>query len=655
MNKMFTQPTGPVAKQTNKQAIARLLSLKQSDVGYLSTTSPITGYSVLFDPVSQKTWDIGSATGTPISWTVSGAVLTLTTDTGIYTLALALIPADLVGYSVTGMSGYRTAQDSLADFVNLHDYHLDSDSTWDAAFTRAFAVSTNILIPWGTHEVSESIVLPAGANVIGLGAPSLVKCRDAINAGATNLVTVFTATGVDGIILSNLTVDGGVREINTVKRSTRTMRFRNCTNVQLLNIRVLNNADWATSFEGGSDIVVKDYYQRSYEYTDTSVNLNGGRDGLHFMNVSNVYAENLDIESGDDCVGITTEGTDMDNITIKGLRGSSKIASLVIFNEEQDSTGTYYSCNLTNLTINDIAIKSGGTARNIVRVVGYAEATTISNVSITNVKGTAYNSYGLWLSKAVGVHLDDINVKSQLAHGIYLNGISRLTGSAAGAYTGGNASDSFIGININNVTDSVFTPISYASYGFGVQIIGCSYCTFTPNIQDCGSGLLATNAGGNLRVTNCVGVNIPHGLAWGDSTVSYWGLLQTGNTNLEVGLEFKYSGATNSVLPNSYYYKRPVVDIKLKEASDGTVTTHILTGGTIVRNSTGNFTITFNQAMRSTNFSWQALAYFNGYIRHVRLASAVGDSGLTLQIVDNAAAVAYADHFEFKAFNVVGS
>ena len=30
MNKMFTQPTGPVAKQVNKQAIARKFGVKQS-------------------------------------------------------------------------------------------------------------------------------------------------------------------------------------------------------------------------------------------------------------------------------------------------------------------------------------------------------------------------------------------------------------------------------------------------------------------------------------------------------------------------------------------------------------------------------------------------------------------------------------------------
>lgn len=649
MNKMFTQPTGPVAKQTNKQAIARLLSLKQSDVGYLSTVLPINGYKVLFDPVSQKSWNIGSATGTPLTWSVSGSVLTLATDTGVYTLALALIPADLVGYSVTGMSGYRTAQDSLSDFVNLHDYHLDSDSTWDAAFTRAFAVSTNILIPWGTHEVSESIVLPAGANVIGLGAPSIVKCGDAANAGATNLVTVFTASNVDNIILSDLTVDGGVREINTIKRSTRPIRFRNCTNVQLLNLRVLNNADWSTSFEGGSGIVVKNYYQRSYKYTNTSVNLNGGRDGLHFMDCSNVYAEGLDIESDDDCVGITTTGTDMENITIKGLRGKSNAASLVIYNEEA-AAGNYYSNKLTNIKIDDIAVKAGGSARNIVRVIGFNSNTVIKGVNITNVRGTAGNSYGVWVQNASEVFLDGIDVSSRQAHGIYLYQIDKLTGCAAGKYIGDNASSLYVGVGLDTITNSVFTPIAYDSYGYGVQILNCKDSTFYPDAYNNGSGLFASNSGGNLCVVNCTGISIPSGRAKGSATVSYFGFTQAGNTDLFVGSGFVFGGFTNSSLPATYYLQAPTVDVKIKETSDGTVVTHILAGATIVRNSTGNFTITFNKDMTTINFSWQATAYRNGALVFVRLASAVGANSITIQIVDASNVPTYADHIEFKAF-----
>ncbi len=86
MNKMFTQPTGPVAKQTNKQAIARFNGIKQAEVGFLNTLVPIDTYSVLYDADTQTSWFRGTATGTPISWIVSDNVLTLVTSTGTYKL-----------------------------------------------------------------------------------------------------------------------------------------------------------------------------------------------------------------------------------------------------------------------------------------------------------------------------------------------------------------------------------------------------------------------------------------------------------------------------------------------------------------------------------------------------------------------------------------
>nr|DAL41233.1 MAG TPA_asm: tailspike protein [Caudoviricetes sp.] len=89
MNKMFTQPTGPVAKQTNKQAIARVNGLKQSAVGILSTDTPIDSYNVLYDTATQTSWFRGTATGTPISWTVNDDVMALTTSAGAFTLGLA--------------------------------------------------------------------------------------------------------------------------------------------------------------------------------------------------------------------------------------------------------------------------------------------------------------------------------------------------------------------------------------------------------------------------------------------------------------------------------------------------------------------------------------------------------------------------------------
>lgn len=91
MNKMFTQSTGPVAKQVNKQAIARIFGLKNSQVGYLSKDGPIDSYDVLFDNETQTCWYRSSATGTPVSWVVQESNLVLTTSDGFFTLLQATV------------------------------------------------------------------------------------------------------------------------------------------------------------------------------------------------------------------------------------------------------------------------------------------------------------------------------------------------------------------------------------------------------------------------------------------------------------------------------------------------------------------------------------------------------------------------------------
>ena len=93
------------------------------------------------------------------------------------------------------------------------------------------------------------------------------------------------------------------------------------------------------------------------------------------------------------------------------------------------------------------------------------------------------------------------------------------------------------------------------------------------------------------------------------------------------------------------------MDVKFKEDSAGTIINHLLYGASFVRNSVGNYTITFDNPMRSTNFSWSASAYRNGALIFVRLASAVGVSSITLQVVDSSNVATYADHIEFKAYN----
>lgn len=90
MNKVFTQPTGPVAKQTNKQAIARIFGIKQNQVGYLSQFLNLDDTVIVYEPVSQKSFWLADASGAVTSWSVIDNKLSLVTSNGTYLLNQAM-------------------------------------------------------------------------------------------------------------------------------------------------------------------------------------------------------------------------------------------------------------------------------------------------------------------------------------------------------------------------------------------------------------------------------------------------------------------------------------------------------------------------------------------------------------------------------------
>lgn len=89
MNKMFTQPTGPVAKQVNKQTIARIFGIKNTEVGYLKEGVDISGYKILFDLDTQLCFWAGDASGILSSWTVSGTTLNIISSDGSFAMTQA--------------------------------------------------------------------------------------------------------------------------------------------------------------------------------------------------------------------------------------------------------------------------------------------------------------------------------------------------------------------------------------------------------------------------------------------------------------------------------------------------------------------------------------------------------------------------------------
>lgn len=87
----LTQPKGMVSKETNKEAIARVFGLKKKQVGYLSTSTAVDSYTILYDEDTQTCWYRGSAVGTPTSWGINDGTLSLITTSGSFNLVQASV------------------------------------------------------------------------------------------------------------------------------------------------------------------------------------------------------------------------------------------------------------------------------------------------------------------------------------------------------------------------------------------------------------------------------------------------------------------------------------------------------------------------------------------------------------------------------------
>lgn len=126
----LTQPKGMVSKETNREAIARVFGLKKRQVGYLSTSTMIDSYVILYDEDTQTCWYRGIATGTPTSWLVSGNVLLLVTSTGTYQLTKTTTAKDV-----------QNNLDKVSTYITLEQFYKadTANGFWDDAIDEATA------------------------------------------------------------------------------------------------------------------------------------------------------------------------------------------------------------------------------------------------------------------------------------------------------------------------------------------------------------------------------------------------------------------------------------------------------------------------------------------------------------------------------------
>lgn len=222
----LTQPKGMVSKETNKEAIARVFGLKKRQVGYLSTSTAVDSYTILYDEATQTCWDRGTATGTPISWTISGDILTLVTNTGTFDIVKkSLVFSDILSQNTgSTLVGYRYSNvyDVLSRMTSYYDYGVSQPALGRDQPTNQiiFDAQTPIDLKhrgglqlnkqcYGIRENATTLSVRSGTNT-GSGFVPQVAGSDSIvtlaSAGALDAVTIF-ADNYIGPYLASETLD----------------------------------------------------------------------------------------------------------------------------------------------------------------------------------------------------------------------------------------------------------------------------------------------------------------------------------------------------------------------------------------------------------------------------------------------------------------
>lgn len=304
------------------------------------------------------------------------------------------------------------------------------------------AKNSYILRLSGQYVISRTLNLPSNIKIVGE--------NNAIIRGFRNIpLTLIQAENKEKISICGVTIDGNI--IDGIKKSyKRASRFISCSYIHLDDFIVMNSADWAISFEKCSNIIIK-----NVSVTGGGRGLPGGRDGLHFLDTSNVDLDGADITSGDDCIAITSESESIENINIRNVSGSSDIGSIVIYNEEQYKNKKYVIGKISNLKIRNITVKKNGNARDIVRVFAYNPQTSIKDVSIINVSGESKN-HGVYVGGVSNLMLENINVVSTRQNGIYIvNSYKVIINNANGLAS----AEKHFGLSIYNSKDINATKI----------------------------------------------------------------------------------------------------------------------------------------------------------------------------------------------------
>lgn len=200
----LTQPKGAVAIETNKQSIARIFGIKKEKVEYTSVGLVIENYSVLYEPVSELIFFVGTSTGTIISYSVDVDKLNVQTSSGSFVLDSSSIAnknqpltPEMFGAIGNGLVDDRKAIQAAIDQAGQNYINQSGSST--VLIESTYLVSLN-----------PSSKLINGEVAAGRGVFCMRSGVSIVGNGTINLVTTYTGTS-SGAVFTNW--DGSANDI----------------------------------------------------------------------------------------------------------------------------------------------------------------------------------------------------------------------------------------------------------------------------------------------------------------------------------------------------------------------------------------------------------------------------------------------------------
>lgn len=483
--------------------------------------------------------------------------------------ALAIAPGATVARSIAQRAG---------DEVVLDDFYVTADSgDWGLTLTRALAYATPL--GRGVHlkrlyPIKTTVNLQDNDRVFGDGSST------GLVAPTDTPLSLINASSRTNIQLSNFLVDGGMTSAYPTKSSIRGVKIYDCTKVRLNRMHVKNCADWAVAVLRCQDVQVTNHV-----HTGGGLGRPGGRDGLHFMDCSDILVDGADMETGDDCVALTSETVGNARVVFRNIRGSSDIGSVVINNEEGATTFPTY-----DLTIQNVSTKSP--TRNVVRVQAINGATIVQRVNISGVSGESQTIAGMQLSRIKDLTVTGCNVRGK-THGIQMGNCENFTLSNVEATS---LTANYDGFNISSSNYGILTGCrSRGAALWGIQVNGSTFVTVSECITlDC--GVLSGSTGGGLRIVNGSDNTVIGGTFAGDPAVTTYGLSYSATPRLRVHDSVQLGGLnkTSFRLQGLNAVQVPAATARFKD--DGTLTLQSRYSCSITKNALGDYTLNYTES-----------------------------------------------------------